>query len=750
MKLRQKLAAVLAATMVVTAVPAMAKSDFALTNGIVVLEKDKTLVEKSKTQNLKVEVKDGVTLTGGQTTSAVFFVNIANAEWQDAASTTVTVGGNTIVYQKNNKTELQVEVQGSLAGTEVFSIPLDNVKLTGGDATVAVDGNGTVISDMAPVVFAKTSDSKSTVTFGDAKNIYKVGTVGEITIEEPLVDTMDASEWITLELDNTDYQFVGNGTTPNGFTAEWSKGFSGNGGVVGLQYGQFSDGTKDYSTIQFKLSGESTSAPGRLKIKDLEIKLKPNKTFVANDDINLTVKGEKITETTGKVAVAQELGCSIEMKDKEVVEIVAGKAKEVEFTVAENVNDSMLNRMMEVRIENAFFYDGETTLANLTTATPVTNERQEMKITTKFASDTEYTQGGSNTFATLGLEWIKDKDDKVIGFDFTVPAGTRANDIDKIVFSKVKIFAPVENTGDVKITVNGRSVGSELSTVAANIIAPVEIEEEVFTAKVGLKEQVGGKLVIKETDKARFANNKEIRIAFDKKDDGFEFTGKPVVEVTEGDLKLDLDKMDYEAGYITIPVSRASKTASTIEIKDFKVKVDRTVPQGKYDLKVDGPALETGCAMGALTVEDFFNVATANTEDITTNNGLRKVTTSFVIGSAKYLINGTEAEMDAVAYLDPAGRTMVPLRYVANALGIDDKEIYFANNTATIVAGSKTISVEIGSKTAKLNGVAVRTMDTAPVLKNSRTYVPVGEIAALLGVEAKWDGETKTATFINE
>ncbi|PHV70144.1 hypothetical protein CS063_11750 [Sporanaerobium hydrogeniformans] len=734
MKLRQKLAAVLAATMVATAMPVMAKSDFALTNGITIAKKDETI----NNGKLRITMKDAVT------TSAMFFVNLENAEWNvpttstNATSTSGTALTNvTVQYKKNNKNEVEVTVTKPVGGTgmEEFVIPLD-VKLTGGDATVAVDGNGTVISDMAPVVFAKTTDSKAAVTAADSKNIYKTGVVADVTIEETIAGSIGTNT-ITVSLDNTDYEFVGL-TAGN---LKFSKGFSSftTSNVTLKQDGATVTSVTD-DEFTFTLSGAAQNAPGRVVIEGAKVRLKSGKTVNPGDEIAVTVEGEGVTTTTVKVAEAKELGSSLEMKDKKVVDMVAGKDQKITFTLKENVDDSILdNRTIEVRLNQGFLANTEVTGSNLTSGTAVNAIKNAIKVN-------DGTAGADVTAFTL----VTDKDDRVIGFDFAVAAGElEADKNDEIKFEDVKVYMPVDKTGDVVISAEGRALGQTVEVTALNVTAPVEVTSEEFTLKVGLKDQKGGKLVITETDKGRLKQGENLVIAIDKKDDGFVFTGKPVVKVTEGDLKLDLDKMDYTDGTIIIPVSRASKTASTITITEMPIKVDRTVPEGKYDLKLTGAAVQPGCIFGSVKVEDFINVGTPNTQDLSAN-GLRKGKTSFVIGSNKYLVNGIELEMDAAAYLDPAGRTMVPLRFVANALGIDDKEIYFASNTATIVAGSKTISLEIGSKTAKLNGVAVRTMDVAPVLKNERTYVPVGEIASLLGVDAKWDGETQTATFINE
>lgn len=56
------------------------------------------------------------------------------------------------------------------------------------------------------------------------------------------------------------------------------------------------------------------------------------------------------------------------------------------------------------------------------------------------------------------------------------------------------------------------------------------------------------------------------------------------------------------------------------------------------------------------------------------------------------------------------------------------------------------IKMTIGSATAYVNGVA-KTLDAAPINRNSRTYLPLRAIANALGVSnnnISWDDSTKT------
>ena len=711
MKLRQKLAVVLAATLLATSIPVvtMAASDNTLTHGITIRTKDD---QKISAGGLKITMKDNVSETG-----ELFFVNLTNAKWS-LADDTITVGNLLVDYKVTGEKELQVEIKaapasGGAHGT--FVLPLD-VILTGGEATVSVDGNAGVVSNMAPVVFAKTSDAKASVTVADAKKINKSGTLADITIDEALVGAMGTAP-VTVVLEHDDYVFVG----VNPSNVALSRGFSGSANITNIASDEFT----------FDIAA-STLANGRITLKDLAIQAKSGKTPVVGDEIKVTISGDKVVRTTVKAAVVETFGAALAMKDEKIVDVVAGRKEKVTFTIKENINDSVLpNRNIELRFDKAFL--GNDVAANLPgLVTALTNS---------------ITVGG-NSGVVQSLTLATDKDNKVIGFDVQLTSaslsGTGAHEIK---FTDVELFVPVNTTGAVKVTAAGRALENSLEAVALNVKAPVEISSEAFTLKVGLKGQKGGKIVVKETAAAMLKQGQNLEIAIDGRDSGFEFTAKPVVTV-DGDLRLDLDNMVLAADKITIPVKRASSSASTITVSGMEMKVDRTVPEGKYDVKVSGSALALDCTFETLTVKDFIVVGTPNTHDLAVN-GLRRGVATFAIGSASYTINGATETMDGAPYISN-GRTMVPVRYVANALGVDGKDIFFANGTVTVIAGNKTITLEIGNKVARLNGAPARVMETAPVIKDGRTYIPVSEIGALLGVQASWDNETKVATFENK
>ena len=90
-------------------------------------------------------------------------------------------------------------------------------------------------------------------------------------------------------------------------------------------------------------------------------------------------------------------------------------------------------------------------------------------------------------------------------------------------------------------------------------------------------------------------------------------------------------------------------------------------------------------------------------------------------------------------------RTMLPVRFVAENLGA---EVAWdgATSTVTVTTYTAQIKIAIGYYTASVNGQNVM-LDAVAFIENGRTYLPVRFIAENLGAEVVWDGTTSTATL---
>ena len=93
------------------------------------------------------------------------------------------------------------------------------------------------------------------------------------------------------------------------------------------------------------------------------------------------------------------------------------------------------------------------------------------------------------------------------------------------------------------------------------------------------------------------------------------------------------------------------------------------------------------------------------------------------------------------------GRTLVPLRFIMDALGAvvdwngDLKVI-------TITHKTHTIQLQIGSSVALIDGSDVKTLDSPPIIQNDRALVPLRFIMEAFGADVNWEAETKTITII--
>ncbi len=110
-------------------------------------------------------------------------------------------------------------------------------------------------------------------------------------------------------------------------------------------------------------------------------------------------------------------------------------------------------------------------------------------------------------------------------------------------------------------------------------------------------------------------------------------------------------------------------------------------------------------------------------------------------GQSAATVDGEEVALDVAAKIIN-GRTMIPIRFVAESLGFGvewNKE----DKTITIGENGK-VFLTVGSAEAVVDGKTV-TLDAAPLIDNGRTLVPLRFISESLGAEVSWNTEKKYA-----
>jgi hypothetical protein len=304
--------------------------------------------------------------------------------------------------------------------------------------------------------------------------------------------------------------------------------------------------------------------------------------------------------------------------------------------------------------------------------------------------------------------------------------------------------------GDVKITLGGTSTVTG-EVVAAKIAAPLEATTTPTTIKIGLQQQPASDIVIKEVAKellkysvGGIANQTLTLIA----PGGVTFDVKPTVEVVSGDLKVNNDTTTVNGGTLTIPITQSSLVPGEIKISNVKLNVDRTVAEGPMTFGIRGGAINHYGVVDANYVAD--NVATVVVANVITpapgdTKAESKVT--FTIDSNMYTVGDAQKMMDVAPYIK-SGRTYLPIRYVADALGVINDNIMWndASQTVTIMKGERVIQLKIGSPVMKVQGTDV-TMDVAPEIKDGRTMLPVRFVGQALGATIGYDEATQTVTI---
>ena len=176
-----------------------------------------------------------------------------------------------------------------------------------------------------------------------------------------------------------------------------------------------------------------------------------------------------------------------------------------------------------------------------------------------------------------------------------------------------------------------------------------------------------------------------------------------------------------------------------------------TKPGNEYHYKLvidsEATAIISEAAQKAFDIENNGTLLTYEGDEETEEKTEVKLT----IGSKTAYINGKAETLDA-APINRNNRTMLPVRFLANAFGVSNDGIKWdaATRTATLSNSETTIVVKIDAPSMTVNGLAVA-LDSPAIIENNRTYLPVRAIANALGVKnenIKWDAATNTATLV--
>ncbi|MCE5192352.1 MAG: copper amine oxidase N-terminal domain-containing protein, partial [Candidatus Cryosericum sp.] len=90
-------------------------------------------------------------------------------------------------------------------------------------------------------------------------------------------------------------------------------------------------------------------------------------------------------------------------------------------------------------------------------------------------------------------------------------------------------------------------------------------------------------------------------------------------------------------------------------------------------------------------------------------------------------------------------RTFVPIRFISETFGAT-VEWLAETQGITITLGDSTIGLQIGNATAVIDGNII-SLPAAPYIKNGRTMVPLRVISEAFGGDVVWDAALRTITI---
>ena len=767
MKLKKALSGVLAAAMVVTLAPTMA---FATTTNTVAsvptVKSDATIPAAT---DITLTVKD--TAGWDKDESQKIKLTLSNANWDtnpDAATDSkITATGRTepvltvAAKDKNNETvatnvkfitatdnTLEMVItptaEGGLEKDGYITLTIGanaiETESTDGPVTVAIDGLDSKISS-STITIATVGSSTTTATVNGNVKAYprgdrELGT--SIEIRETAINSIlkDSEQTFELKLpkgvtwDKNETKIAG-----DMFTSTSTKELDSDGRILrvkGTVIG--SDAVRNVVTIKPVIHIGKDASKG-----DITVQVTGKSATIMKDN------AQKETDTIADASdllIAKYAYESVEVSTLETVpEIISGytkNSKDKTFYVYATVKESMPGALTAGRYID-FTLPEEVQICGAIQTSDKSGDKGTfgLNLSDKIKVGEDNADNGSR---------LQDKD--ASAFEFTVPSkdatGWKTNKGNTVTF-KIPVTVQADFTGDIKMTVAGSKAGlDEKELVVATAKSPITVEAKATDVKNGVQKQTVSNITIKEVETGYLDDGTELTLKFDD----LGLTKALVfddadVKVTAGDIELG--KKEVKDGTIIIHIKSASTKASTIEISGISATLNRTLPEGKYDLLVGGEALIKNKAYNnndfdvtPVKVEGYVNIVTpADTNTV-------KVNASFVIGKTSYTNNGTEVTMDAAPYI-AKNRTMVPIRYIANACGVTDENITWdqATRTATISGPNNVVTIKMGSNTITTsNGVI--TMDTVAVNTGNRIYVPARFIANALGATVTWDAATQT------
>ena len=700
--------------------------------------------------------------------------------WDADTDSGDTCGSYKIARVYEDKDEMTVRVQGEFDRGDILSIRLGSLSMDkvskGKTATISVDSSDMTVTNGDDLVFAAVEASNIKASVKDTVDVAveEVATLKDVKVETTVGDFDDfldgvAKEELKLKL-NSGFEFA--------LTSDAK--------IVGP-------------------TGVSVPLTGAM-IDDDELVVKGNvlNTILATD--TWTIKGLKVDAVSAKAGSTATMRVYLTGADTVSLEV----AKAIDFSVVMSVDededvpviysgvdvdntgivDDSDHESLEVTIKESFagaWSNSKDFTLEVPEGVYITNVDSAHDGDFALSSKVTNIVGGGSTIDTD--DWFamayQEGDHLNLEFERRTWEETNPDDKDKddaaeITFTLTLVADP-NFEGDVALTLKGDAL-DEQSVTIAKFVKPFVVETQQNDMQIDYRNtEIPTSVVIKEAEAGLWDKGTEFKLALDKIE--FDDEGKIAVDSKSG-LEIKDNEIKEKGGVLSFTVdSRSDDEPAVVTISGIQLYMQRSLPAGAYDLDVWSPTMladkfdvdgdPDSTATKGYLVEDLFAPVTDEAEAIvadvnddfvsyTAKAGFvnivtagREDTDSFTtkvvvpVGES-YLISGeTKQEIPVPAYINADGYTMLPLRAVAKALGINENNVLWdqASRTATVMYGSKIISMTYGQKVVYVNAAPIPA-STSVEIKENRMFLGLRDLGNALGVtDITWDGATKTATL---
>lgn len=752
--MKKLISMVMAAAMVISLVPATAFADTGSAKAVakvidsvdVAKDANKDTVLNGEKVELQLKVDGNGQYAAGSTPKHELTFTLDGAEFKTVSATEITknvfvkgtaVATSAITDVEKDSFKLTIE-NVELKDEDIISVKLGpNMKLkstsVGKKATISVDGDMVTTDDLT---FAEVKDT------GVKASVKKVAEITEEGIS-------------ALERELKIESNVGDFEVGQRFELKLSAGFEFNKleSDSASKYKVNDNGKGERTAII-----EVTTATDTITVKADNLVISAD-TAKVGAECKLTVKAVKGTagfnDTADEIVVAKVVADAIEVsvdEDEDVPVIYSG------VDVAnEGITDDSDHKALEVTIE-------EPTAGTLDAKKVLTMELPDGVYVTNVESNDDF---GADE-AAFAAAYKKGDYEK---FEFarrTLDATEEGQDAGELKFTLTLVAEP-GFTGDVTLKVDGAGLDKAQEVKIAKFVSPYTVEAAQNDLIIDYRNtKIPTNIVVKEAEDGLWKKNSQFVFGVDKfDDDDFEDDATYTVDdKSDLEVKTIKDKLGFKID------KESADDAAAVTISDISLYMSRNLAAGAYDLQLNTTGSDafmkqvilapTGVDKDEATVkyqyydddahfdhvvkEGFVNIITAG-RDQDDASFTKKVV---VPVGEKYIIAGEEqVALDVPAYISAAGYTMLPVRAVATALGINNNNVLWnqASRTVTILYGQRIITMVAGQKVVTVNGNTIPASATVQI-KDGRTFLPMRDLATALGVtDITWDAATKTATM---